>query len=71
VSPTILNAANEVAVGAFLERRIAFYDIARVVRATLDADGSNTAHAEDLEAVLAIDARARATATGFCRKLAA
>lgn len=71
VSPTILNAANEVAVGAFLDRRITFYDIARVVQATLDADASNIAHAEDLDAVLAVDARARATAMGLCRKLAA
>lgn len=34
-APTVLNAANEVAVHAFLERRIGFLDIARVVEETL------------------------------------
>ena len=41
LTPTILNAANEIAVEAFLDRRIAFYDIPQVVEATLAADGSN------------------------------
>ncbi len=71
LAPTILNAANEVAVEAFLDRRIAFFDIARVVEATLSADGSNRAEADDLDAVLAVDRRARETAGTFCRKLAA
>jgi 1-deoxy-D-xylulose-5-phosphate reductoisomerase len=35
-APTILNAANEVAVQAFLKGRIGFLDIARVVEATLE-----------------------------------
>ena len=35
-APTILNAANEVAVHGFLQRRIGFLDIARIVDATLD-----------------------------------
>jgi 1-deoxy-D-xylulose-5-phosphate reductoisomerase len=35
-SPTILNAANEVAVHAFLERSIGFLDIARIVERALD-----------------------------------
>ena len=35
-APTILNAANEVAVGAFLASRIGFLDIARVVESTLE-----------------------------------
>jgi 1-deoxy-D-xylulose-5-phosphate reductoisomerase len=34
-APTILNAANEVAVAAFLGRRIRFLDIARVVETAL------------------------------------
>ena len=33
----VLNAANEVAVGAFLERRIGFLDIASMVAAALEA----------------------------------
>ena len=71
LTPTILNAANEIAVDAFLDRRIAFYDIPRVVEATLAADGSNRAVAEDLETVLAVDKRARETAVALCRKVAA
>ena len=36
-APTVLNAANEVAVAAFLERRIGFLDIAATVEGTLEA----------------------------------
>ncbi|MEO1321315.1 MAG: 1-deoxy-D-xylulose-5-phosphate reductoisomerase, partial [Pseudomonadota bacterium] len=35
-APAVLNAANEVAVGAFLDRRIGFTDIARTVETVLD-----------------------------------
>ncbi|PHZ85345.1 1-deoxy-D-xylulose-5-phosphate reductoisomerase [Paremcibacter congregatus] len=35
-APTILNAANEIAVGAFLQGRLGFLDIARVVEESLD-----------------------------------
>jgi 1-deoxy-D-xylulose-5-phosphate reductoisomerase len=34
-APAVLNAANEVAVGAFLDRRLAFVDIARVIDTVL------------------------------------
>jgi 1-deoxy-D-xylulose-5-phosphate reductoisomerase len=58
--PAVLNAANEVAVAAFLEGAIGFTDIPRVVAATLDA---HTAHDEgplrSLDQVLAADAWAR------------
>jgi 1-deoxy-D-xylulose-5-phosphate reductoisomerase len=40
-SPTILNAANEIAVHAFLEREIGFLDIARIVERTLESLGDN------------------------------
>ncbi len=56
-APTILNAANEVAVAAFLSRRIGFLDIAAVVEATLERLG--TPSADTLEHVLELDARAR------------
>ena len=56
-APTILNAANEVAVAAFLGRRIGFLDIAAVVEATLERLG--TCLADTLEHVLELDARAR------------
>jgi 1-deoxy-D-xylulose-5-phosphate reductoisomerase len=58
--PAILNAANEVAVAAFLERRIRFTDIARIVEATLAALPGEPA--EGLEMLLETDARARAVA---------
>ncbi len=55
--PAILNAANEVAVAAFLERRVGFLEIAAIVEDTLDR--YDPAVPETLEAVLAIDAEAR------------
>jgi 1-deoxy-D-xylulose-5-phosphate reductoisomerase len=59
-APTILNAANEVAVRLFLEGRIGFLGIAALVAAALDRLG--TPAAPDLEAVLEADATARRTA---------
>jgi len=56
-APAILNAANEVAVESFLERRLPFLGIPRLIAATLDA---LPARAEgSLEDVLAVDAEAR------------
>ena len=55
--PAILNAANEVAVAAFLQRRVSFLEIAAIVADTLSRyDPSDP---ETLDAVLAIDAEAR------------
>ncbi len=56
-APAILNAANEVAVAAFLERRLAFSGIAEVVEACLQ--GLPAEPADQLEAVFAADRRAR------------
>lgn len=53
----VLNAANEVAVAAFLDRRIRFDQIHAVNRATLDAVQPD--HPDALAALLALDARAR------------
>ena len=59
-SPAVLNAANEVAVQAFLERRIAFTAIPEVVEQALQ---QCPVHAADsLEIILADDAAARAVA---------
>ncbi len=59
-APTILNAANEVAVQGFLTGRLGFLDIARVVESTL---GSFTAPAPaSIDEVRAIDAEVRARA---------
>ena len=59
-APTILSAANEIAVQAFLERRIGFLDIAAIAGAVLDQLG--TPAADDLDKVLALDAAARRAA---------
>jgi 1-deoxy-D-xylulose-5-phosphate reductoisomerase len=59
-APAILNAANEVAVEAFLQGRIGFLDIASTVADVLDAMGRHSA--ETLDDVLTLDAAARHTA---------
>jgi len=56
-APAILNAANEVAVQAFLERRIPFTGIARLVGGVLE--NLPSAAVSDLEGLLAIDQEAR------------
>jgi 1-deoxy-D-xylulose-5-phosphate reductoisomerase len=67
-APTILNAANEVAVEHFLQRRIGFLGIARTVERTLSAlarDVNGPAPAS-LDEVLALDQTARARAREEC-----
>jgi 1-deoxy-D-xylulose-5-phosphate reductoisomerase len=59
-APTIFNAANEVAVGRFLERQIGFLDIARIVERTLDSFADVALGG--LDDVMAVDAEARAKA---------
>ena len=56
-APTILNAANEVAVEAFLARRCGFLAISSIVEAVLDRMGCPTA--DCLDDVMALDATAR------------
>ena len=56
-APTILSAANEVAVEAFLQRRIGFLDIAALVERVLDRMGAPAT--ETLAEVVEIDAEAR------------
>ncbi|WP_397473215.1 1-deoxy-D-xylulose-5-phosphate reductoisomerase [Pusillimonas sp.] len=64
----VLNAANEVAVDQFLERRIPFTGIARVIEQCLDAMAGKTRPAIDsLEAVLELDGQARRQALQFCQ----
>jgi 1-deoxy-D-xylulose-5-phosphate reductoisomerase len=62
-APTVLNAANEVAVAAFLDRTIGFLDIASVVERTLQRVAA--ARIEGLEALWAVDREARARAREF------
>ncbi len=60
--PCVFNAANEVAVAAFLDGRLPFLGIAEVVADALDAaDGSP---ARDLDEVIAADSAARRHAQG-------
>lgn len=59
-APTILSAANEVAVEAFLTRRIGFLDIAGTVAAVMDHLGAPPA--DTLAAVVDLDAAARRSA---------
>jgi 1-deoxy-D-xylulose-5-phosphate reductoisomerase len=68
-APTILNAANEVAVGLFLDRRLGFLDIAAVVEETLALLGPCTAGT--LEEVLALDALSRQRAAAIAARRAA
>ncbi len=63
-APAILSAANEVAVEAFLARRIGFLAIADIAAAVLDRLGAP--EAASLEAVLAHDAAARDLASALC-----
>lgn len=59
-APTILNAANEVAVEAFLAGRIGFSAIARMVETTLDTCESQGRAPGTIEEAVALDAAARA-----------
>ncbi len=69
MSPTILNAANEIAVDAFLNGRIGFLDIARVVEGTLDGCPGADVEVESLEGVLTTDLQAREMAHSICRRM--
>lgn len=60
-APAVLNAANEVAVAAFLAGRIGFPDIAQCVETTLEAASAKglTLQSDDIDGVLAVDGEAR------------
>lgn len=66
--PCVLNAANEIAVGAFLAGACSFTDIARVVEATLDAHDRGAV--ESLDQLKQIDAWARSCAQDQLSRLA-
>ncbi|MBX9827082.1 MAG: 1-deoxy-D-xylulose-5-phosphate reductoisomerase [Xanthobacteraceae bacterium] len=72
-APTVFNAANEVAVAAFLNRKIGFGGIAALVEATLDAAERRNAMAEpqDIDEALAIDRMARSLAHDLMPEIAA
>jgi len=58
-APTVLNAANEVAVAAFLARRIGFLDIARVVEDVLTTSTALAGPVVSLQQVYAADRESR------------
>jgi 1-deoxy-D-xylulose-5-phosphate reductoisomerase len=66
-SPAALNAANEVAVEAFIDGRIRLTDIPRLIERALDAHA--TRPADDLRAVLNADAEARRATLSFVADL--
>jgi 1-deoxy-D-xylulose-5-phosphate reductoisomerase len=73
-APAAMNAANEVAVAAFLDRRIGFLDIATIVAETLDSlngGGGDLAHGADedaLESAMLVDRSARRVASAVIER---
>ena len=63
LAPTILNAANEIAVAAFLKYKIKFTEIHQIVDRTLNSIAN--APAESIETILQIDQEARIVAEQF------
>jgi 1-deoxy-D-xylulose-5-phosphate reductoisomerase len=72
-APTILNAANEIAVEAFLRGQLSFPGIAALVEATLEAADRQTGLREpdSIDEALAIDQNARSMAGGLLPEIAA
>jgi len=62
-APAVLNAADEVAVDAFLNGRIRFTDIPSVIRNTLDCH--EVLPASSIDVVMGADERARRIARGI------
>jgi 1-deoxy-D-xylulose-5-phosphate reductoisomerase len=68
---TVLNAANEVAVEAYLAGKIGFLAIAALVEAALASNaGLTTSRRETVDDVLAIDAEARVSASSLLARFA-
>jgi 1-deoxy-D-xylulose-5-phosphate reductoisomerase len=59
-APAVFNAANEIAVAAFLAERITFGGIARVIERSLERHGGDPA--DSLEALREVDRNVRRTA---------
>ena len=72
-APTVLNAANEVAVGEFLARRLNFAGISALVEATLEAALSRnwTAEPESVDEALSVDHNTRLLARTLLPEIAA
>src|SRR5436190_15293689 len=72
-APTVLNAANEVAVSEFLARRLSFGGISALVEAALEAATSRnwTGEPESVDEALSIDHNTRLLARGLLPEIAA
>ncbi len=58
--PTVLNAANEIAVQGFLDKAIGFNDIAKTIESVMNSH--HTVTSPDIETIIEADQRARQTA---------
>lgn len=61
----ILNATNEIAVAAFLDKQIRFTEIAKLVETALD--NVSSVHADSIDTILAADAEARLFANSYIK----
>ncbi len=66
-APVVLNAANEAAVAAFLENKICFNDLPKVIEKTLDRH--SVKQNPSLEEILRADGEARRESAGILKKL--
>ena len=66
-STTVLNAANEIAVDAFLNRQLSFTNIARVIEKTLE--NTTKIEADSLQTILQADSDTRLLSTEWVKKL--
>jgi 1-deoxy-D-xylulose-5-phosphate reductoisomerase len=71
LSPTHLNAADEIAVAAFLNSEIPFTGISRLIESVLDSGtpSSNADSANSIEAILEADSWARETARAMLKQV--
>ncbi len=68
--PAVMNAADEIAVAAFLEERIGFNDISDVVMKTVDSM-SGAAGVTELDGIIAADRAAREIAKNYIKEILA
>ena len=64
--PAVLNAANEIAVEAFLDERLMFPEIPNVIKKTMDRHHIDTK--PDLDVIIEVDSWARAEAENIIIK---
>ncbi len=67
IAPTVLNAANEIAVAAFLNEKLSFLEIPAVIESTLSVFSAEPA--SDLDVLMAVDNKARIKAQEFVNKM--